>query len=50
MTLTLEMMGERVYLTCDYREIVVHPIASRWTLLGMHRQATGSLQPPRYGF
>ena len=49
MTLGMEFTPDRVYLTCDYREVVVHLFVERFTVMPMHRKASGSLGPAQYG-
>jgi hypothetical protein len=48
MALGLSFSGDRVDLTCDYRAIVIHPVAQRFTVMPMHRLANGSLAPPKF--
>lgn len=48
MKLGLELTADRAYLTCDYRAVVVHPVGERYTVMTMHRVASGSLQTAPY--
>jgi len=48
MDVGLNFDGDRVDLTCDYRAIITHPLVERYSVLRMHRAASGSLLPPKY--
>lgn len=49
MSLGLALGSDQAFVTCDYRAVVIHPVANRYTVMTMHRVASGSLATSPYG-